>query len=709
MAPLHYTLSADGSPPKTNGKLNPPRIVDIRREKLSISLVDEISKGLNKDGEKTLPTLLLYSAEGLKLFEDITYLDEYYLTNTEIGILEKHSAAMAERVEDGSVVVELGSGNLRKVNIFLRALERLGKRIDYYALDLDLSELQRTLDMVPRDFKNVRFNGLHGTYEDGREWLKSSPEVKDRPRCILWLGSSAGNYTREGAAQFLKAFAGDALRPGKQDYMLVGLDGCKDGPRVYTAYNDPHGYTEKFIMSGLSNANEILGGEYFKLDDWEYVGEWNAEHGRHQAYYVPRKDIRFGGKLDGVNVQKGERVNVEYSYKFDETDARILWEEAGLTEGAEWANENGDYCLHLLQKPSFTFPSKPEQYAAEPTPTMAEWRGLWQSWTAVTLGMIPKDQLLSKPIDLRNPCIFYLGHIATFLDSLIVRATEKEPMAPKHYQEIFLRGIDPDVDNPERCHPHSEIPECWPDLEPILAYQSRVRERVQEFYRKGSAKHQPTAVKRALWIGFEHEAMHLETLLYMLVQSDSTLPPQGAITPDFVSGKTWERRNNAPTGDAWVKIPDMTLDVGLNDPEEPEDERPHFFGWDNEKPMRKNISVSSFIARTHPITNEEYAKYLVANASENIPASWAVKSGVKNGQSNVVDKTHVRTVFGLVPLRLAADWPVMASYDELEGCARWMNSRIPTADEVRAIYQYAEELDATVEKKLTGKIDAVNG
>ncbi|KAI5845360.1 hypothetical protein BZA05DRAFT_421439 [Tricharina praecox] len=33
-------------------------------------------------GEQTLPTLLLYGAEGLKLFEGITYLEEYYLTNT---------------------------------------------------------------------------------------------------------------------------------------------------------------------------------------------------------------------------------------------------------------------------------------------------------------------------------------------------------------------------------------------------------------------------------------------------------------------------------------------------------------------------------------------------------------------------------------------------------------------------------------------------
>jgi len=71
-------------------------------------------------------------------------------------------------------------------------LDRLGKKIDYYALDLDRSELQRTLDMVTGDLKNVRYNGLHGTYEDGRAWLRSAKEVKDRPVSAQHVGRASG-------------------------------------------------------------------------------------------------------------------------------------------------------------------------------------------------------------------------------------------------------------------------------------------------------------------------------------------------------------------------------------------------------------------------------------------------------------------------------------------------------------------------------------
>jgi L-histidine Nalpha-methyltransferase / hercynylcysteine S-oxide synthase len=47
---------------------------------------------------------------GLKLFEDITYLDDYYVTNAEIEILERHAGDIAQRIPEGSRLVELGSG-----------------------------------------------------------------------------------------------------------------------------------------------------------------------------------------------------------------------------------------------------------------------------------------------------------------------------------------------------------------------------------------------------------------------------------------------------------------------------------------------------------------------------------------------------------------------------------------------------------------------
>lgn len=89
-----------------------PRILDIRREKNEFCSRRDILEALssNVDGGRTLPTLLLYNEHGLKLFEKITYLEEYYLTNAEIQVLESKCHRIAERIQSGSRVVELGSG-----------------------------------------------------------------------------------------------------------------------------------------------------------------------------------------------------------------------------------------------------------------------------------------------------------------------------------------------------------------------------------------------------------------------------------------------------------------------------------------------------------------------------------------------------------------------------------------------------------------------
>ena len=89
-----------------------PRIFDIRRGKNELCHRDDIIEALSSgaEGEKVLPTLLLYDEDGLKLFEKITYLEEYYPTNAEIEVLESNCHRIAERIQNGSRVVELGSG-----------------------------------------------------------------------------------------------------------------------------------------------------------------------------------------------------------------------------------------------------------------------------------------------------------------------------------------------------------------------------------------------------------------------------------------------------------------------------------------------------------------------------------------------------------------------------------------------------------------------
>lgn len=90
----------------------PADILDIRRKKTSSSLLDELGEKLRgqQGEEKQMPTILLYDERGLKLFEEITYLEEYYLTNAEIEALKAHSDSIAKEIPHGVQMIELGSG-----------------------------------------------------------------------------------------------------------------------------------------------------------------------------------------------------------------------------------------------------------------------------------------------------------------------------------------------------------------------------------------------------------------------------------------------------------------------------------------------------------------------------------------------------------------------------------------------------------------------
>ncbi|TLD17961.1 uncharacterized protein PgNI_01802 [Pyricularia grisea] len=748
----------------------PPDIIDIRGVAVESNLKGEIlSSFLSTPGQRAMPTILLYDQRGLQIFEEITYLEEYYLTNDEISVLESSASEIARAIPDGSMVVELGSGNLRKVNLLLQAIDKAGKNVDYYALDLSKEELKRTLAQVPQ-YKHVRCHGLLGTYDDGREWLKE-PTSLGRQKCVMSLGSSigqsqnaslclgayytyaftvtTGNFRRDEASDFLRGFS-EVLRPG--DSMIIGVDSCSDPAKVYHAYNGKYwmdnskGITHQFVLNGLVHANKILEQQAFKLDDWKVVGEYvyDEEGGRHQAWYSPIRDTWALGQL----IPAGERVFVERSVKYSKPETEKLWQDAGMVEAGKWS-VGQEYGVHVLTKPTTPFALTRREYASTTTPTMEDWKELWAKWDAVTRGMLPKKELLEKPIRLRNACIFYLGHIPTFLDIQLTKTTKEPATRPEDYAHIFERGVDPDVDNPELCHSHSEIPDEWPPASEIAEYQERVRSRVRSIYSRGVGNI-PRNVARAIWVGFEHEVMHLETLLYMLLQSDRTLPPPGVVTPEFEKMAIEARAKRVPN--QWFEIPATEIIIGLEDPEDSTDSNGHF-GWDNEKPQRK-ARVGTFQAKARPITNQEYAAYMYENNVDKIPASWSAMNsnistngknganghaasngnghagsngtyanGHSNGHGSKGDDDHidappkcfladkaVRTVFGLVPLENALDWPVFASYDELAGCASWMGGRIPTFEETKSIYAYAEVMrKKQAQNILAGTVPAVNG
>ena len=334
-------------------------ILDIRASGKDMNLGPQIRAGLQKTdyhGHRVFPSMLLWNEQGLKYFEDVTYTPEYYLTNAEISLLEAHSHEIAKQLAPGAILLELGSGNLRKVGILLNAIDALGTPAEYYALDLDRNELERSLrELGANKYKHVRCHGLLGAYEDGRTWL-AMMENAQKPRCVLSLGSTLGSFSRPEAGQFLGEWSctlqpsedkQSANHSGVPPYsddvrIIVGLDACKDGERVFKAYNDKPGANKRFIMNAIEHANYHLCYNAFNPSDWTVQGEWDAENGRHDQYLVPLKDVKF----EGTRLPKGELIFLVHSHKYDKAEKDDLWDCAQLNEKHSYMNDDGSYGMY---------------------------------------------------------------------------------------------------------------------------------------------------------------------------------------------------------------------------------------------------------------------------------------------------------------------------------------------------------------------------
>lgn len=331
-------------------------IRDIRSHGQPLKLASEIRSGLQPNEHNeclSLPSLLLWNEQGLKHFEEVTYTSEYYLTDTEIAILRDHSAEIASNIEPNTILLELGSGSLRKIDLLLKAIESQQKRVDYYALDLDRNELERTLRQLdPTKFKYVHCHGLVGTYDDGRNWISRSVNAQ-RSKCVISLGSTIGSFTRSEAGDFWRKWS-DALKLGHlhandmpadvpgatvHSFIIIGLDGCKDKTKVWKAYNDEQGANSRFILNTLDNANEHLGYQAFDRSHWVSKGEWNGSDGRHEQYLVPLQDVHF----ENVHLPEGGRIFIVSSHKYDEAEKVQLWRASGLNEMQRYTNRSESY------------------------------------------------------------------------------------------------------------------------------------------------------------------------------------------------------------------------------------------------------------------------------------------------------------------------------------------------------------------------------
>jgi iron(II)-dependent oxidoreductase len=306
----------------------------------------------------------------------------------------------------------------------------------------------------------------------------------------------------------------------------------------------------------------------------------------------------------------------------------------------------------------------------------AQFRKIWARSETFFDGFLTRDALLVKPIELRHPFLFYVGHIAGFNYIHVNRKVCKEEPFNADYDNMFERGIDPDVMDPTKIHSHSECPKQnsdWPAYEEVKDYVQQCHEKILEAFdqTKNSTDNKWTAKLRVYHLGMEHEMMHQETLLYMYQQLDSKYKHKPNWIPAPITGPSHVQNTQ-------IHIPAGKVTLGANFDEIE-------WGWDNEF-SKSQVDVPAFSVDSLNVTNGEFLEFVTSGNYDN-PQYWRPEDWIWKEKENmkhpVFWRQHedgsyvVKLLFSEeIPIAQVVNWPVFVSWAEATAYAKWRGRSI---------------------------------
>lgn len=289
-------------------------VIETNRE-LLISARKTLSQS-----QKTLESKWFYDVRGSELFEEITELDEYYPTRSEIGILRKSAESLANIVPSGAAMVELGSGASVKTRILLDAFEELHT---YAPLDISGEFLQDVAAKLQGDYPHLNITPL---VADFMSEIALPEELNNRDLIVFFPGSSIGNLTQHEAIALLHR----VRSIGRVKALILGADLIKAPDVLVAAYDDAAGVTAEFNRNLLYRLNKEAGGT-FDTDAFIHQARWNPMQSRIEMHLVSQKEQTASLGAHEFTFREGESIHTENSHKYSRDMLSILAEAAGWT------------------------------------------------------------------------------------------------------------------------------------------------------------------------------------------------------------------------------------------------------------------------------------------------------------------------------------------------------------------------------------------
>lgn len=305
------------------------------------ALEHDVRQGLTA-AKPAIPAKWFYDELGSQLFDEITRLEEYYPFRREREILATRAAEIVA-VSGADTLVELGSGTSEKSRVLLDAMAEAGVLKRYVPFDVSEEMLRLAANQIASDYEGVEVHGIVGDFD------RHIPFVPiGGTGMVAFLGSTIGNFEPAARKRFIDDVV-TALEPGGS--FLLGTDLVKDPQRLWAAYNDSLGVTDRFNLNVLAMLNRELNAD-FDLDHFEHAADWDADNEwvdiRVRSTTQQRVTIK---DLDLVlDFAPGDEIHTEISAKFRLEGITAELAAAGLDTVQQWTDDAGDYALTLAKK-----------------------------------------------------------------------------------------------------------------------------------------------------------------------------------------------------------------------------------------------------------------------------------------------------------------------------------------------------------------------
>ena len=298
----------------------------------------EVIAGLSET-QKRLPSKYFYDEAGLALFKAIAETPEYYLTRSEMAIMQAHAAEMASLAGPGSLLIEYGSGAADKAALLLEHLERPAA---YISIDISKEHLKAAVDSLATDFPQIEILGVEADFTGDFELPRIAGTVEKR--VVYFAGSTIGNFEIDEAADLLREMAGH-LDSG--DGLLLGFDLKKDLGVLHRAYNDEQRLTAAFNLNILVHINRELDGD-FEVSSFAHRAEWNPRYDRIEMHLVSdsRQTVHLGGQA--FEFDRDETIHTESSHKYDPDELSAWAAELGFHRERFWTDADRNFGVLYL-------------------------------------------------------------------------------------------------------------------------------------------------------------------------------------------------------------------------------------------------------------------------------------------------------------------------------------------------------------------------